>query len=306
MIFTMLMISIKYFNIKKGIWFIKTAREAQMVFENLIRESIASGSFYPADPDPLKNQVKDFMNNAEPLGLHNIKAIVSPHAGYTYSGQIAACSFKQVAGIKYDSIIIIAPSHAEYFDYISIYHGDAYETPLGPVEIDKDRADALTESSPLIQKSAYGHRGEHSLEVQLPFLQVIFGKYIKIVPVVIGNQSRKNIEELGRIAGELFSNDNILIIASTDLSHYHPYETASGLDGKVAGLIGSFDTGGLMEEFTAGTAEMCGGGPVLSAMIASKAMGANSSKIIKYSNSGDISGDRSSVVGYLSAVFYKK
>ena len=277
-----------------------------MAFDNHIRKSIASGSFYPADPDDLKKQIDGFMDNAELLGLQNIKAIISPHAGYVYSGQIAAYSFKQVIEIKYDSILVIAPSHAEYFDYTSVYHGDAYETPFGPVKIDKDRADALAESSSLIQQSAYGHHDEHSLEVQLPFLQVIFGKDMSIVPVVIGNQSRENIEELGSIAGELFSDDNILVIASTDLSHYHPYDTASGLDEKVSGLIGSFDTGGLMEEFTSDKAEMCGGGPVLAAMMISRVMGADSSKIIKYANSGDISGDRSSVVGYLSALFYKK
>ena len=277
-----------------------------MAFDNLIRKSTASGSFYPADPDALTKQIDGFMDNAEPLGLQNIKAIISPHAGYVYSGQIEAYSFKQVAGIKYDSILIIAPSHAEYFDYASVYHGDAYETPLGPVKIDKDRANALAESSPLIQQSAYGHHDEHSLEVQLPFLQVVFGKDISIVPVVIGNQSRENIEELGKIAGELFSSDNILVIASTDLSHFHPYEAASGLDDRVSGLIGSYDADGLMEEFIADKAEMCGGGPVLAAMMISRAMGADSSKIIKYANSGDVSGDRSSVVGYLSAAFYKK
>jgi len=277
-----------------------------MVFDNLIRKSTASGSFYPADPDALRKQIDGFMDNAEPLGLSNIKAIISPHAGYIYSGQIAAYSFKQVAGIKYDSILIIAPSHTEYFDYASVYHGDAYETPLGPVKIDKKRADVLAGSSPLIQQSAYGHHDEHSLEVQLPFLQAVFGKDMSIVPVVIGNQSRENIEELGSIAGELFSDDNILVIASTDLSHYHPYDTASGLDEKVSGLIGLFDTGGLMEEFLADKAEMCGGGPVVAAMMISAAMGADSSKIIKYANSGDVSGDRSAVVGYLSAAFYKK
>ena len=277
-----------------------------MAFNDLIRKSTASGSFYPADPDELRKQIDNFLNNVESLDLQNIKAIISPHAGYIYSGQIAAYSFKQVAGIKYDSVIIIAPSHAEYFDYASVYHGDAYETPLGSVKIDKDRANALTESNHRIQLSAFGHRDEHSLEVQLPFLQVIFGKDMSIVPVVIGNQSRENIEELGRIAGELFSDDNILIIASTDLSHYHPYNTASKLDDRVAGLIGSFDTGGLMEEFTSDKAEMCGGGPVLSAMMISAAMRSDSSKIIKYANSGDVSGDRSAVVGYLSAVFYKK
>ena len=277
-----------------------------MAFDDLIRRSTASGSFYPADPETLRKQIDGFMESAEPLDLHNIKAIISPHAGYIYSGQIAAYSFKQVAGTKYDSIVIIAPSHAEYFDYASVYHGDAYETPLGTVKIDKNRANALAESSPLVQQSSYGHRDEHSLEVQLPFIQTVFGKDMSIVPVVIGNQSRENIEELGSIAGELFSDDNILIIASTDLSHYHPYDTASKLDEKVSRLIGSFDTGGLMEEFISNKAEMCGGGPVLAAMMISAAMGADSSKIIKYANSGDVSGDRSAVVGYLSAAFYKK
>ncbi len=277
-----------------------------MAFDNLIRRSTASGSFYPADPETLRKQIDGFMESAEPLDLHNIKAIISPHAGYIYSGEIAGYSFKQVEGAKYDSIIIIAPSHAEYFDYASVYNGDAYETPLGIVKIDKNRANALAESSPLVQPSSYGHRDEHSLEVQLPFIQTVFGKDMSIVPVVIGNQSRENIEELGSIAGELFSDDNILIIASTDLSHYHPYDTASKLDEKVSRLIGSFDTGGLMEEFISDKAEMCGGGPVLAAMMISAAMGADSSKIIKYANSGDVSGDRSAVVGYLSAAFYKK
>jgi AmmeMemoRadiSam system protein B len=277
-----------------------------MAFDDLIRRSTASGSFYPADPEELRKQIDRFMDNVEPLNLQNIKAIISPHAGYMYSGQIAAYSFKQVAGTKYDSIIIIAPSHAEYFDYISVYRGDAYETPLGIVRIDKNRANALSGSSPMIQESVYGHRDEHSLEVQLPFIQSVFGKNMSIVPVVIGNQNRKNVEELGSIAGELFSDDNILIIASTDLSHYHPHDTASKLDERVSGLIGSFDAGKLMEEFTSEKAEMCGGGPVVAAMMISQAMGADSSKIIKYANSGDVSGDRSAVVGYLSATFYKK
>ena len=277
-----------------------------MAFDNLIRKSSASGSFYPADPDALRKQIDGFMDDAEFQDLQNIKAIISPHAGYIYSGQIAAYSFKQVAGTKYDSIVLIAPSHAEYFDYISVYNGDAYETPLGTARVDKTRADALSESSPLIQNSIHGHRDEHSLEVQLPFIQSVFGKDMSIVPVVIGNQSRENIEKFSSIAGELFSDDNILIIASTDLSHYHPYDTASKLDKKVSRLIGSFDTGGLMEEFTGDKAEMCGGGPVLAAMMISAAMGADSSKIIKYANSGDVSGDRSAVVGYLSAAFYKK
>lgn len=277
-----------------------------MAFNNIIRRSTAAGSFYPADPEALAGQINGFLEKVEPRDIGNIKAIISPHAGYIYSGQVAAYSYKQLAGSDYDSIIVIAPSHRGYFDFISVYHGDGYATPLGTVTIDSKRARDLTGASPAIERSHSGHGQEHSLEVQLPFLQIVLGSNIKIVPVVMGNQSRENIMELGNTIGRLFSDDNILIVASTDLSHYHPYDIASGLDEKVSGLIGSFDTDGLMEEFIADKAEMCGGGPVVSAMIASSLMGADSSMILHYANSGDACGDKSAVVGYLSAAFYKK
>ncbi|MCD4670714.1 MAG: AmmeMemoRadiSam system protein B [Actinomycetia bacterium] len=277
-----------------------------MAFGSIIRRSTAAGSFYPANPEALTGQINSFLERAEDRDISNIKAIISPHAGYVYSGQTAAYSYKQLTDSDYDSIIVIAPSHGEYFDFISVYHGDSYETPLGTVIVDKERAGKLADASPAIEISHSGHGQEHSLEVQLPFLQIVLGSNIKIVPVAIGNQSRENIIELGNTIGRLFSDDNILIVASTDLSHYHPYDIASGLDEKVSGLIGSFDTDGLMEEFIADKAEMCGGGPVISAMTASSLMGADSSMILHYANSGDISGDKSAVVGYLSAAFYKK
>jgi len=276
-----------------------------MVTDKIIRESIADGSFYPGDPDILHGQINEFLDNTESSDIENIKAIVCPHAGYIYSGQIAAYSYRQIAGKKFDSIFIIAPSHSEYFNFISIYNGNAYRTPLGLVYIDKERAKILADKSSAIELSAYGHRDEHSLEVQLPFLQVLF-EDIKIVPIVIGQQNSRNIKELGNAIGNLFKNENILIVASTDLSHYHPYDIAVTLDKKVEKLVNNFDPEKLMLEFLRNNAEMCGGGPVISAMIASKIMGANCSKILNYKNSGDVSGDRSAVVGYLSAAFYKK
>jgi len=270
-----------------------------------IRESIAAGSFYPASPDGLRSQINEFLDNAELSDIENIKAIVCPHAGYIYSGQVAAYSYRQIAGKKFDSVFLIAPSHSEYFDFSSIYSGDAYRTPLGLVYIDKERSKILADKSERIKLSLYGHRDEHSLEVQLPFLQVLF-EDIKIVPIVIGQQSSQNIKELGNSIGELFKNEKILIVASTDLSHYHPYDIAVTLDQKVNKLISDFDHEALMTEFITNNAEMCGGGPVISAMIASKILSANTSKILNYKNSGDVSGDKSAVVGYLAAAFYKK
>jgi len=270
-----------------------------------IRESVAAGSFYPASPYGLRSQINEFLDNAELSDLKNIKAIVCPHAGYIYSGQVAAYSYRQIAGKKFDSVFLIAPSHSEYFDFSSIYSGDAYRTPLGLVYIDKERSKILADKSERIKLSLYGHRDEHSLEVQLPFLQVLF-EDIKIVPIVIGQQSSQNIKELGNSIGELFKNEKILIVASTDLSHYHPYDIAVTLDQKVNKLISDFDLEALMTEFITNNAEMCGGGPVISAMIASKILSANTSKILNYKNSGDVSGDKSAVVGYLAAAFYKK
>ena len=270
-----------------------------------IRESVAAGSFYPGNPNDLSIQINEFLDNAESSDIESIKAIICPHAGYIYSGQVAAYSYRQIAGRKFDSVFLIAPSHSEYFDFVSIYSGDAYRTPLGLVHVDKERSKILADNSKGIRLSVYGHRDEHSLEVQLPFLQVLF-KNIKMVPLVIGNQDNRNIKELGESIGSLFKNEKILIIASTDLSHYHPYDTAVSLDQKVKKLIDSFDPEKLMTEFTSNNAEMCGGGPVISAMIASKILGADTSKILIYKNSGDVSGDRSAVVGYLAAALYKE
>ena len=270
-----------------------------------IRESIAAGSFYPGDPDALRRQINKFLDNTELSKIEDIKSIVCPHAGYIYSGQVAAYSYRQISGKKFDSVFIIAPSHSEYFDFVSIFNGDAYRTPLGLAYVDKERSKILADKSSCIELSEHGHRDEHSLEVQLPFLQVLFDD-IKIVPIVIGQQNNRNIKELGNTIGNLFKNDNILIIASTDLSHYYQYNIAVSIDRKTENLINNFDPENLMLEFLRNNVEMCGGGPVISAMIASKILGANSSKVLNYKNSGDVTGDRNAVVGYLSAVFYKK
>ena len=276
-----------------------------MVSVGNIRESVAAGTFYPGNADVLRTQINDFLSNAKSENIKNIKSIICPHAGYIYSGQVAAHSYKQIKGETFDSIFIIAPSHAEYFDFISIFNGDAYRTPLGLVYVDKERSRILADKNPRIELSKYGHRSEHSLEVQLPFLQVLF-ENIKIVPIVMGQQNSKNIKELGSAIGTLFKNENILIIASTDLSHYYPYDTALVLDGKIKELVNNFDSEDMLSNFLNNDVEMCGGGPVVSAMIASKNLGADSSRILNYKNSGDVTGDRSAVVGYLSAVFYKK
>ncbi|MCE5329056.1 AmmeMemoRadiSam system protein B [bacterium] len=269
-----------------------------------IRDSIVAGSFYPNDPYVLKMQLEDYLNNAKSLNIKNIKALICPHAGYIYSGQVAAYSYKQIIGKKYNSIIIISPSHAEYFSFASIFDGDAYNTPLGRVNIDKKRSKMLVESSPYIRFSEHGHNNEHSIEVQLPFLQYIFGEF-DFIPIVIGAQNDQNIHSIGKAIGESFKGEEILIIASTDLSHYHPYGEAVMLDKQVEKLVENFDIENLQMEFLKNNIEMCGGGPVAAAMIAAKTLGANKAVILKYLNSGDVTGDRKAVVGYLAAALFE-
>jgi AmmeMemoRadiSam system protein B len=248
------------------------------------------------------------LKGAENEAMPDIIGLVCPHAGYIYSGQVAACSYKQVEGKKYESVFIIAPSHSEFFDFNSVFNGRAYRTPLGIVEVDTERAGRLAGNGAYknyIRLSDSGHGREHSLEVQLPFLQTVFENF-KIVPVIMGSQDKKNIESLGNAIGDTFKGENILIIASTDLSHYHDYNTAAALDSSVIDYINSFEAVRFADAVMSDGVEMCGGGPVAAAMIASKILGANSSKVLCYKNSGDTGGDRAAVVGYLSAAFYKK
>ena len=174
--------------------------------------------------------------------------------------------------------------------------------------MDTERAERLAGNiayKNYIKLSDFGHRREHSLEVQLPFLQTVF-ENLKIVPVVMGRQDKKSIESLGNAIGVTFKGENILVVASTDLSHYHDYNTAAALDALVIDYINSFDPILFAGAVSSEEVEMCGGGPVAAAMIASGILGANSSKVLCYKNSGDTGGDKSAVVGYLSAAFYKK
>lgn len=272
------------------------------------REAVVAGSFYPDNPAALSQMIARFLENTQKENLKNIRGLVCPHAGYIYSGQIAACSYRQIEGMDYDCAVIIAPSHSEFFNYCSVYEGSAYQTPLGTINVDTKRAELLTraaENTDTLKLSSTGHRREHSLEVQLPFLQVVLGN-ISIVPVVMGNQDKINIESLGNALGSAFRNDNVLIVASTDLSHYHDYNTASALDRKVVEYVEKFDILSFIDAVDKESVEMCGGGPVAAAMIACSLFGANKSKVLCYGNSGDTSGDRGAVVGYLSAVFYNQ
>ncbi|HXY01436.1 MAG TPA: AmmeMemoRadiSam system protein B [Candidatus Limnocylindrales bacterium] len=268
-----------------------------------VREAAVAGQFYPAQPDELRKMLDDLLAQASvPLPSGRIVALIAPHAGYIYSGKVAAYSYALLQHQKFERVVVIAPSHFEGFPYISVFNGDAYATPLGIVPVDKDFAAKLAKMDPLIQISSRGHTptqqgGEHALEVQLPFLQHVLGNF-RLVPIVMGEQSYETERALGVALAKMVKGTNSLILASSDLSHYHTYDQAVKLDQKVLKSIEHWDYLSLSQNLQGGRWEACGGGPIVAAMIAAEKLGAKEARILKYANSGDTTGDRSRVVGY--------
>jgi len=268
-----------------------------------VRPPAVAGAFYPADPAELGKTVDGFLARAPVTKLEgSLVALISPHAGYEYSGQVAAHSYVLLKGKKFERVVVIAPSHLEAFPFSSVYDGDAYATPLGNVPVDKAFAAKLAEMSPLIKLGSRGHgeaqgRWEHSLEVQLPFLQRVLGQF-KLVPIVMGDQSYQACRALGISLAKLIQGTDTLIVVSSDLSHFHPYEEAVKLDHRTLKAVEDWDYYNLSRNFDHRIWEACGGGPIIAAMIAAERLGANGATILKYANSGDVVGDRSRVVGY--------
>jgi len=188
-----------------------------------VRPAAVAGSFYPADANELGKMLDEFLGRAAPPPLADAVALVAPHAGYVYSGPVAAYSYALLKGRKVDRVVVIAPSHYEAFGYSAVYDGAAYTTPLGQVAVDRAFAARLAGMSPLIKLSGSGHtpsadRPEHALEVQLPFLQRVLGQF-QLVPVVMGDQSYEMCRALGLALAKLVPGANTLIVASSDLSH---------------------------------------------------------------------------------------
>jgi AmmeMemoRadiSam system protein B len=201
--------------------------------------------------------------------------------------------------------VVISPSHYEYFRGVSVFNGSSYQTPLGTIQIDQDLREELKDYNSIIEFSKRGHGREHALEVQLPFLQLVLDEF-KLLPIVIGDQSKEFVFPLAEILAEVLKNKNALLVASSDLSHYFSHDLANSLDSRVELLISSFDEDTLFDELESEKAQACGGGPIVTVMKATKLLGANKSKVLYRNDSSEASGDKHQVVGYLSAVFYKE
>lgn len=265
-----------------------------------------SGQFYDADPKRLSAQIDDFFAKAKvsPLDKH-IDVVIAPHAGYMYSGAVAAYGFKAAQATRYKTVVILAPSHYFGFDGISVWEEGAFQTPLGTVEVDRDFAKKIIGRDEKIYFAPQAFEQEHSLEVEIPFLQKAFTDF-KIVPVIMGQPSFALLERFAQALQEAVSDRrDVLVVVSTDLSHYHNDATARAMDDLTVSTVKAMDVKKLWESCRSrATMEMCGYVPVTAALLYAQKRGLKHAQVLRYANSGDIIGDRDRVVGYASIVIY--
>jgi AmmeMemoRadiSam system protein B/AmmeMemoRadiSam system protein A len=274
-----------------------------------VRKPAVAGSFYPRNPQTLRRDLRSYLARAaKPPHAGRPLVLIEPHAGYVYSGHVAAHGYKLIENLQIRTVAVISPSHMEYFPFVSVFGGAAYETPLGRVEVDKASAARIASADPeRIKLTDSGHihpgsyRQEHALEVQLPFLQSVL-KNFRIVPIVMGDQNWNLCETLGHALAPLMTRSDFLVVVSSDLSHFHDDGTAKRMDGQFCSLMERMDAKGLYDAIRRSDCEACGAGGVVASFIASERAGSVACRVLFTANSGDVSGDRDSVVGYACAV----
>jgi AmmeMemoRadiSam system protein B/AmmeMemoRadiSam system protein A len=269
-----------------------------------LRKAQLAGSWYPKDPEALAKLVDYFLKNvpASPLSSDDIIGIIAPHAGYAYSGQVAAYAYKPIQNKNYTSVVILAPSHQFGFEGFSIYPSGGYETPFGIAQVDAFLAAEISKATGF-GYIAQAHRDEHSIEIQVPFVQRVLPQ-AKIVPIVMGFPRKDTITRLAEGLKKATVGKKILIIASTDLSHFHNKEAANKKDNETIALIQGFKTDELIRKCERRENIMCGGGPVATALLF--AINKAGVKILRYADSSEASQDESRVVGYLAAALVAK
>ena len=266
-----------------------------------------AGTWYPGRSDVLAAEVDSYLDAVSEKPGTAVTALIAPHAGLVYSGHVAAHAYRAVQDQTYDVVVLVGPSHFVGFQGVSIYPRGAFATPLGVAPIDGAVADRIQAASSSIRSYPRAHEREHSLELQLPFLLRVLPD-TPIVPLVIGYQERKTILALADALVDALAGTDALLVASTDLSHYFDAQEAARLDGRVVEYVNQFDWAGLLDEFEQypeherGRYVACGGGAAIAVMRAAAALGATTARVLKRADSGDVSGDKAQVVGYLAAV----
>ncbi|MCX5677860.1 MAG: AmmeMemoRadiSam system protein B [Candidatus Omnitrophica bacterium] len=276
------------------------------VYASDVKEADLAGSWYPASKQELTKLLKVYLDSVNPERVEGrIFAIISPHAGYQFSAPVAAYGYKLAEGKGIKTVIIVGFSHRKAFDGISIYDRGSFRTPLGEVAVDAKLAASIEAQNKRIYFHPEAFDGENSVEMQIPFIQLAF-ENASIVPIAFGTQAYADAEVLANaLAAVLKDRTDCLVVASTDLSHYHPYTEANSIDSRLISLLKTMKADELYKNDRLGICEACGIMPITAALLTAEDLGYNGMKILKYANSGDTFGDKSRVVGYVSAVIYK-
>lgn len=270
------------------------------------RSAAYAGQFYDRNPRVLAGQIKAFLDSAEKKvrKTGKLRVLIVPHAGYSCSGAVAATAYKQVQGFDYKTVVIIGPSHRVGIQGCSIYLEGGYETPLGTAQIDKTLAQDIA------RDSGFGffpsaHRAEHSIEVQVPFIQTVLPQ-AKIIPILMGLPNRDTVFSLAESLIRTISDSDVLVVVSTDLSHYYTKSKANKIDANTLDLIKRLDTEVLLDKLQRGENIMCGGGGVVSSLLFTKSMGPATLDLLQYADSSMTCGPASEVVGYAAAALYSE
>ena len=280
-----------------------------------VRRPVVASQFYEGDAEALKVQITDcFLHKLGPQKLPEINkhaypralvGLICPHAGYIYSGPVAASAFYELAQDgKPDTVVLLGPNHTGFGSGLSIMREGTWRTPLGDVEVDTELADSILHETRLLDVDEIAHRYEHSIQVQLPFLQFLYGGDFKIVPICFLMQDFESAVEVGRALTEALDGSNTVVIASSDMTHYEPAKAAAAKDQTALKAVIALDAKGFYETVEKLNITACGYAPITTLLTYSNGVCAKSA-LLSYHNSGDVSGDYSSVVGY-AAVSFKK
>ncbi len=272
---------------------------------DMIKEPNVAGGFYSADPKELSDSIDYLKQSTGPVPTdRKVLIAIAPHAGYPYSGPVAAYTFKAIGHIHYKTVVVIGPSHYFPFEGISVWPRGGFKTPLGIVPVDDDFAQSLLKENSKFQFLPQVFEREHAIEVELPFLQKTFDS-VRIVPILMGDPDPQVCRDLAVALDKLIGQrDDVLILISSDMSHYYTYDVANRMDALTLQAIKAIDPKKFFEGCISRKMEMCGFVPVTTALIFAKLRGIKHVEVLKHANSGDTSGDKSRVVGYSSVIFY--
>jgi len=259
-----------------------------------------SGTWYPGTASALAAAVDHHLAGVTRDVGGELMALVAPHAGLMYSGPVAAHAYRLLRGRAFDVAVLVGPSHFVGFSGVAVSCAAGFETPLGVAPVAYEVADALARATPVVREHEAAHAREHSIEMQLPFLQHVLPA-TPILPLVMGRQTADTAAALAEGLAAVLRGRRALLVASTDLSHYHDAATAVRLDKVVIDCVGRFDADGLQRALDSEPGHACGGGPTVAVMRTARALGARDAVVLEYADSGDVSGDKTSVVGYMAA-----